>query len=164
MINWTNTHKTWPAMVKNHASNNFYRVSSIVIVCSWGKILGAIRTRLTAPYDDVRRRLQFVTYIHTDTHHDKATHRARLPSLKMINWTNAHKIWPEMVKNNFYIVSSIVCSGNMLPLLHLIHLILASLLRYVCGIDSDQLEGERGRRKWREGLERPQTRTQKEET
>ena len=47
---------------------------------------GAIRTSLTALYDDVRRHLKFVTDIHTHTHthrhRDKATHRARLPSLK----------------------------------------------------------------------------------
>ena len=44
---------------------------------------GAIRTSVTALYYNVRRRLKNVTYIHTDIHHDKATHRARLPSLKI---------------------------------------------------------------------------------
>ena len=49
---------------------------------TWGRILqfnGAIRTSLSATYDDVQRRLKFVKYIHTYTHHGKATHRARLP-------------------------------------------------------------------------------------
>ena len=43
---------------------------------------GAIRTSVTVPYDDVQRRLKFITYIHT--HRDKATPRARFPSLKLL--------------------------------------------------------------------------------
>ena len=45
---------------------------------------GAIRGRLIAPYDDVRRRLKFVTDLHTYIHHGKATHRARMPTLKKV--------------------------------------------------------------------------------
>ena len=44
---------------------------------------GAIGTSVTAPYDDTRSCLKFVTYIHTHIHtfihHGKVNYRVRLP-------------------------------------------------------------------------------------